>query len=59
MAILPFIRQFASVDKSWFEQANYPKVRDWLNTFIESDQFKQIMPKFKQWHEQDERTLFP
>lgn len=59
IAILPFIRQFASVDKSWFEQANYPKVRDWLNTFIESVQFKQIMPKFKQWHEQDERTLFP
>jgi glutathione S-transferase len=59
MAILPFIRQFASVDKSWFEQSNYPKVRDWLNTFIESDRFKQIMPKFKQWQSNQQVTLFP
>jgi glutathione S-transferase len=58
IAILPFIRQFASVDKTWFEQANYLKVRNWLNTFIESDRFKQIMPKFKQWHERDTPITF-
>jgi hypothetical protein len=24
IAIFPFIRQFAFVDKDWFDQANYP-----------------------------------
>ncbi len=58
MAILPFIRQFASVDKAWFDNANYPKLQQWLHTFLNSELFKQIMPKFKQWHEGDETILF-
>jgi glutathione S-transferase len=59
IALLPFIRQFAFVDKTWFDQAPYPNVRCWLNDFLDSALFKQIMPKFAQWQEGDEVILFP
>jgi glutathione S-transferase len=44
-AIFPFIRQFAAVDNAWFESALYPKLRSWLDSWIESDLFKSIMTK--------------
>ncbi|MFL0798664.1 MAG: glutathione S-transferase [Cellvibrionaceae bacterium] len=49
MAIFPFIRQFAHVDKDWFFQADFPKVQAWLNGFLEGDLFKSIMKKYKPW----------
>jgi glutathione S-transferase len=44
-AIFPFIRQFAAVDSTWFEAATYPKLRTWLNEWINSTLFKSIMTK--------------
>lgn len=45
VAIFPFIRQFAGVDATWFESADYPKLKAWLQYLLESDLFKQIMEK--------------
>jgi len=45
MAILPFIRQFAHVDKVWFDQAPYPKLQHWLSGFLLSERFVKIMEK--------------
>lgn len=45
IAIFPFIRQFANVDKAWFETAPYPKLRDWLAGLISSELFEHIMQK--------------
>ena len=45
IAIFPFVRQFAAVDSAWFETAPYPKLRTWLNNWINSDLFKSIMTK--------------
>ncbi|HEY0267607.1 MAG TPA: glutathione S-transferase [Methyloradius sp.] len=45
IAIFPFIRQFAGVDESWFSQAHYPKVRAWLNEWVNSALFINIMQK--------------
>ncbi len=45
IAIFPFIRQFAAVDAAWFEIAPYPKLRVWLDNWINSDLFKSIMTK--------------
>jgi glutathione S-transferase len=59
IALLPFIRQFASVDTEWFKQAPYPKVRAWLQAFCESALFKRIMPKYPAWQHNDAITLFP
>jgi len=45
IAIFPFIRQFTAVDAIWFENVNYPKLRAWLNYWLNSDLFKSIMTK--------------
>ena len=49
-AIFPFVRQFAAVDSAWFggfnkDSANYPKLRTWLKSLVESDLFKSVMEK--------------
>ncbi len=52
IAILPFVRQFAHVDKKWFEQSSYYHLRQWLNIQLESDLFLAIMKKYKPWQSQ-------
>ncbi len=59
IALLPFIRQFAFVDKAWFDSAPYPRVRAWLEGFLESDLFRSVMKKYPQWQEGDELVVFP
>jgi glutathione S-transferase len=49
IAIFPFIRQFAFVNKPWFDQSNYPSVQRWLNQFLQSDLFNQVMQKHILW----------
>lgn len=49
IAIMPFVRQFAHVDKRWFESADYPNLQRWLNQWLESETFKSIMTKYPQW----------
>ena len=49
-AIFPFVRQFSAVDVAWFDgfnqdSANYPKLRTWLKSLVESDIFKRVMEK--------------
>jgi glutathione S-transferase len=45
MAIFPFIRQFAAVDSAWFENTHFPKLRAWLNEWLNSELFKSVMIK--------------
>jgi len=58
MAIFPFVRQFAHVDKTWFEQSPYPTLIDWLNELLKSDIFRSIMIKLKPWQPNDAPLLF-
>lgn len=59
MAIMPFIRQFAAVNSDWFNDAAYPKLRQWLQQLSESDRFKSVMPKYAAWQPDDPVILFP
>ena len=45
IAIFPFVRQFAMVDNAWFKGAVYPKLRAWLNDWMELELFKSVMQK--------------
>jgi glutathione S-transferase len=45
MAIAPFIRQFAHVDSEWFFKTQYMQVIRWLNGFLESERFQEVMQK--------------
>jgi glutathione S-transferase len=53
IAIFPFIRQFAGVEPNWFAQSDYSAVTRWLDTLIESSQFKTIMHKYDVWQDND------
>ncbi len=44
-ALLPFIRQFAGVEPQWFVEAPYPRLRAWLQGWLESELFKAIMAR--------------
>jgi len=48
-AIFPFIRQFAFVDKAWFDQSPYPKLQAWLEYHLQNNLFKKIMVKHPIW----------
>ncbi|WP_261841045.1 glutathione S-transferase [Aliamphritea ceti] len=58
MAIVPFVRQFAHVDRDWFYTNDYPHLQAWVKGFCESDLFKQVMPKFATWQESDSSLIF-
>ncbi|NOU41672.1 MAG: glutathione S-transferase [Methylotenera sp.] len=45
IAIFPFIRQFAAVDATWFESADYLKLKTWLKHLVESELFQSVMEK--------------
>ncbi len=51
VAIFPFIRQFAFVDKPWFDQSPYPKLQNWLQSFLDSILFTSAMKKYPRWQE--------
>ncbi len=59
LAILPFVRQFAHVDKNWFDALPLPGVQNWLARFLESDRLAQVFAKHPKWVAGDAVTTFP
>lgn len=45
LAVLPFVRQFASVDPGWFATLDLPSVRQWLNGWLVNPLFAACMYK--------------
>ncbi|WP_426135194.1 glutathione S-transferase [Pseudomonas sp. PWP3-1b2] len=45
VALAPFVRQFAHVDREWFAEAPYPRLQAWLQRFLESPLFIAVMAK--------------
>jgi glutathione S-transferase len=58
VAIFPFVRQFAQVDRAWFDQTNYPHVHAWLAEWLDSPLFTQAMQKFELWQSGTLGTVF-
>ena len=58
MAIFPFIRQFAYVDKDWFDQTSYTKLQKWLELLLNTKLFHHVMRKYPRWHNEDEPQIF-
>ena len=59
VALFPFIRQFAGVEPSWWQQAPYPKVRQWLENWLNSALFSAIMVKYPRWEPGQPGERFP
>lgn len=49
IALFPFVRQFAHVDKQWFEQSAYRYLNRWLKQHIEAEYFTSIMKNRPVW----------
>jgi len=58
-AIMPFIRQFAHVDRGYFAALPYPSLQRWLAGMVESPVFTRVMEKHKQWQDGDTPVIFP
>lgn len=59
ICIFPFVRQFAHVDRGWFDSAPYPALQAWLDVWLDSELFTGVMQKYPQWQPGDAVTLFP
>ncbi len=59
MAIVPFVRQFANVDRAWFDAQPWPHLIGWLEAFLASGRFEAIFKKYPKWQAGDAPTVFP
>lgn len=48
-AIMPFVRQFASVDREWFDSQPLPRLQTWLAGHLSSALFDAIMVRHEPW----------
>jgi len=49
VSLFPFIRQFAFVDKHWFDNSRYTHLQNWLEGWLQSPLFLSVMEKYAQW----------
>ncbi len=58
IGIMPFVRQFAHVDRETFYSLPYPNLQRWLQYWLEHPLFVQAMTKYPLWQEGDEVIVF-
>jgi glutathione S-transferase len=58
IALLPFIRQFARIERQWYLQSPYPRLQKWLNCYLQSPMFTKVMAKYPLWLESREEVVF-
>lgn len=59
IGIMPFVRQFAHVDREVFYSLPYPYLQQWLSDWLEHPVFQQVMVKYQPWQVGDEIVIFP
>lgn len=52
-AIMPFVRQFAGVDRDWFEAQPLPYLQGWLASHLASELFDSVMYRVAPWSQGD------
>jgi len=58
IALLPFIRQFARVERQWYLQSPYPQLKRWLNHYLQSAMFTKVMAQYPLWAEGQKAVVF-
>ena len=59
IGIMPFVRQFAHVDRDIFYSLPYPNVQQWLQYWLEQPLFMTAMTRYQTWQEEDNPVIFP
>lgn len=58
IAIFPFIRQFAKVERQWYVQSPYENLKRWLNAYLQSAMFNKVMAPNDIWEEGTKGIVF-
>lgn len=58
-AIMPFVRQFAAVDREWFDAQPLPRLQAWLAHHLASDLFATVMTRVPPWEPGNAPIHFP
>jgi len=58
IALLPFIRKFSKVERQWYLQSPYPKLRTWLNNYLQSRMFSKVMSQYPLWLDNKDLVIF-
>lgn len=59
IATFPFIRQFANSDRSFWEAQPLPKLQTWLEGWVASELFADVMEKYEPWKVTGQEITFP
>ncbi len=59
IGIMPFVRQFAHVDREVFYSLPYPKLQKWLRDWLDHPAFQLVMVKYQSWQKGDDVVIFP
>ncbi len=55
-AVMPFVRQFAGVDRAWFDALPLPSLKAWLASHLASELFERVMHRAAPWCENEPIT---
>jgi UPF0176 protein len=58
-ATAPFVRQFAQVDRVWFNAQTWTALSTWLRAFEDSPAYQLCMHKYKVWHADHKPVAYP
>lgn len=58
-ALLPFVRQYAQVDRTWLDGQPLPHVKRWLQQHLSSPLFERISIRVQPWSEGDPSIRWP
>ena len=59
IALFPFLRKFARVERQWYLHSPYINLRNWLNKYLQSTAFTKVMTKHELWVENKKDIFFP
>ena len=58
ISILPFVRQYRIADTEWFDRhLKLPRVKNWLNNFLNSTLLEKVMLNYKVWEQGDPEII--
>ncbi|WOT04124.1 glutathione S-transferase [Shewanella youngdeokensis] len=58
LALMPYIRQFARVERQWYLQSPYPRLRQWLDGYLQSRMFSKVMAQHPLWQDNAKVVIF-
>ena len=59
LAIMPFVRQFAQTDRSYFDGLPFERLHAWLAMHLASSPFAKVMIRPAPWQPDDPPIIFP